>query len=208
MKMKLFVISLSLLLGTTMANAQNNNSMTHINNKHDFRLSVSDGTTLGNASFWGKSLSDAINGTKRTDQKSSGVLSFGYRYTLGRFKIGADLGFAKVTSKVYNEKETNPIYKDKELNFMILPTFEYVYFKNNLIELYGSAQAGINFTRNSTKYYAPATAPAGNKSTLTKDFAFQVNPIGFSIGNRHIAGFVEAGLGYKGFVTTGISLKF
>src|SRR5574344_416164 len=123
MKMKLFVISLSLLLGTTMANAQNNNSMTHINNKHDFRLSVSDGTTLGNASFWGKSLSDAITGTKSTDQKSSGGLSFGYLYILGCFKISSYFIFAKFMSKVYNYKETIPIYMDKEFNFLIFPTF-------------------------------------------------------------------------------------
>jgi len=54
---------------------------------------------------------------------------------------------------------------------------------------------------------------AGKKNANTKaktatDFAFQVNPIALRVGNDHIGGFLEAGLGYKGFVTAGMSLKF
>lgn len=50
-------------------------------------------------------------------------------------------------------------------------------------------------------------ATAG-KSSFSTDFAYQVNPIALRVGNNRVGGFVEAGLGTKGFVTAGISFKF
>ena len=45
----------------------------------------------------------------------------------------------------------------------------------------------------------------GNESDV---FAYQVNPIALRVGNHRIGGFLEAGLGYKGFLTAGVSLRF
>ena len=49
---------------------------------------------------------------------------------------------------------------------------------------------------------------AAKKADLSTSFAYQVNPIALRVGNDRIGGFVEAGLGNKGFLTAGVSLKF
>ena len=46
------------------------------------------------------------------------------------------------------------------------------------------------------------------KASLSTNFAYQVNPIALRVGNERIGGFLEAGLGHKGFLTAGVSLKF
>ena len=74
--------------------------------------------------------------------------------------------------------------------------------------MYGSAGAGINLSRRTEDALTEAGRKSLNKSELTTSFIYQVNPIGFSVGNDRIGGFVEVGLGSKGFLTAGISLKF
>ena len=46
------------------------------------------------------------------------------------------------------------------------------------------------------------------KANFSTDFAYQVNPIAVRVGNERVGGFVEAGLGNKGFLTAGLSFKF
>lgn len=210
LSIKLYTLVACVLLSVIPTKAQNNNN-TDVNcNKHDIRISYSDGLTLGGASFWGMGLSDAITGTKRSDEQSTGVFGLGYRYAVNRkFKLGVDLGLAKVTSKVTSAPDKTPSIKEKELNFLVLPTAELVYFRRNLFQLYGSASAGVDFTR----HYENGLTEKGKelaqkKSKFETDLAYQVNPIGFRVGNNKIGGFVEAGLGYKGFVTAGLSLGF
>ncbi len=210
MKIKLLVISLALFAGTTTMRAQEkNNAFSERENKHSIRISMSDGLTLGVANVFGMGLSDALSGTKRSDHKSSGVLGLGYRYSLKRFRVGADVGFASISSKTTFSGEKVPSIKEKELNFLVLPTAEYVYFKRGLVELYGSVALGVDFIRHSESGLNDAGKQrASASSKFDTQFAYQVNPIGIRVGNQRIGGFVETGLGYRGFVTAGISLGF
>ena len=207
---KMYTLVSCMLLTAVSVNAQDNKSSDVSYNKHDIRISYSDGLTLGSASFWGMGLADAVTGTKRTDEQSTGVFGLGYRYALSkRFKLGLDLGFAKVSSKVTISPDKVPSIKEKELNFLVLPAAEFVYLRRNFFELYGSAMAGVDFTR----HYETGVTERGKKvalkdTKLQTDFAYQINPIGVRVGNSQTSGFVEAGLGYKGFVTAGLSLKF
>lgn len=207
---KLYTLVACMMLAVFSANAQDKNNFDIDFNRHDIRIGYSDGLTLGGASFWGMGLSDAITGTKRSDAQSTGVFGLGYRYTLNkRFKLGMDLGFAKVTSKITNSPDKTPSVKEKELNFLVLPTAEFVYLRRNLFQLYGSFSAGVDFTRHyETGLTERGKELAQKKSKFETGFAYQVNPIGLRIGNNRIGGFVEAGLGYKGFVTAGLSLGF
>lgn len=136
------------------------------------------------------------------------LYGLGYRYSLNRFKVGADLGFARSSSELTLTGESSPSIKEKNLNFLVLPTAEFVYFRKGLFEMYGSAGAGINLSRRTEDALTEAGRKSLNKSDLTTSFIYQVNPIGFSVGNDRIGGFVEVGLGSKGFLTAGISLKF
>ncbi len=177
-------------------------------NKHEFRLSVSDGFTQSTVGVLGLGLSDAITGSKRTDEKASVVYGLGYRYSLNRFRVGADLGFFQMNSKLTLAGEKSPSLKEKELTFLFLPTAEFVYFKRHLVELYGSASAGFDLKRHSETGLTELGKKTAKKTNLNADFAYQVNPIALRVGNEHIGGFVEAGLGHKGFLTAGVSLKF
>lgn len=200
MKFKVFVLSLCIFAGVNMANAQNN--------RHEIRVSVSDGLTQSAVDVLGLGLADAVTGSKRTDEKASIVYGLGYRYTVGRFRVGADLGFAHTTSKLTLSGDKMPSIKERELNFMILPTAEFVYLKSRLVELYGNASAGVSLKRHTETGLTEAGKAAAAKADLNTSFAYQVNPIALRVGNETIGAFVEAGLGHKGFVTAGLSFRF
>ena len=177
--------------------------------KHSVRISASDGLTLSGADFFGIGLSDALLGTQRSGQTATGVFALGYRYQLNRFRVGFDAGFAQVCSKITLAGDKSVSYKEKELNLMVLPTAEFVYLKRNLFELYGAAAAGMNLTRHTESACSEmGKAQAQSGATYGKEFAYQVNPIGVRVGNSRIGGFVEAGVGYRGFVTAGLTLGF
>lgn len=200
MKFKVFVLSLCIFACVNMANAQDN--------RHEIRVSVSDGLTQSAVDVLGLGLADAVTGSKRTDEKASIVYGLGYRYAVGRFRVGADLGFAHTTSKLTLSGDKMPSIKERELNFMILPTAEFVYLKSRLVELYGNASAGVSLKRHTETGLTEAGKAAAAKADLNTSFAYQVNPIALRVGNETIGAFVEAGLGHKGFVTAGLSFRF
>lgn len=200
MKFKVFVLSLCIFAGVNMANAQDN--------RHEIRVSVSDGLTQSAVDVLGLGLADAVTGSKRTDDKASIVYGLGYRYAVGRFRVGADLGFAHTTSKLTLSGDKMPSIKERELNFMILPTAEFVYLKSRLVELYGNASAGVSLKRHTETGLTEAGKAAAARADLNTSFAYQVNPIALRVGNETIGAFVEAGLGHKGFVTAGLSFRF
>lgn len=200
MKFKVFVLSLCIFAGVNMANAQDN--------RHEIRVSVSDGLTQSAVDVLGLGLADAVTGSKRTDEKASIVYGLGYRYAVGRFRVGADLGFAHTTSKLTLSGDKMPSIKERELNFMILPTAEFVYLKSRLVELYGNASAGVSLKRHTETGLTEAGKAAAAKADLNTSFAYQVNPIALRVGNETIGAFVEVGFGHKGFVTAGLSFRF
>ena len=204
MKIQLIALSLCVLASTNLVKGQ---GFTPSENKHEIRLSVSDGLTQGSVDILGMGFADAVTGSKRTDENYSLVYGFGYRYSLGRFKVGTDLGFSSSNSKLALAGEQAPSLKESNVNFMILPAAEFVYYKRGLFELYGTA-AGVNLSRHKETALTDAGKKAAKKADLSTSFAYQVNPIALRVGNDRIGGFVEAGLGNKGFLTAGVSLKF
>lgn len=209
MKIKFIALLLCAAVSSNVAKGQETTANnTQSMPRHEIRLSASDGLTLGLANVFGMGLSDAVTGSKRSDEKSSLVYSLGYRYSIAQFRVGADLGFVQSTSKLTLIGETAPSLKEKDLNFMLLPTVEFVYFKRGVVELYGGASAGVNLVNHTEKSLNKTAASSAKKSDLSTTFAYQVNPIALRVGNQRIGGFLEAGLGYKGFVTAGVSLRF
>lgn len=209
MKIKFIALLLCAAVSSNVAKGQETTANnTQSMPRHEIRLSASDGLTLGLANVFGMGLSDAVTGSKRSDEKSSLVYSLGYRYSIAQFRVGADLGFVQSTSKLTLIGETAPSLKEKDLNFMLLPTVEFVYFKRGVVELYGGAAAGVNLVNHTEKSLNQTATSNAKKSDLSTTFAYQVNPIALRVGNQRIGGFLEAGLGYKGFVTAGVSLRF
>lgn len=209
MKIKFIALLLCAAVSSNVAKGQETTANnTQSMPRHEIRLSASDGLTLGLANVFGMGLSDAVTGSKRSDEKSSLVYSLGYRYSIAQFRVGADLGFVQSTSKLTLIGETAPSLKEKDLNFMLLPTVEFVYFKRGVVELYGGASAGVNLVNHTEKSLNQTATSNAKKNDLSTNFAYQVNPIALRVGNQRIGGFLEAGLGYKGFVTAGVSLRF
>lgn len=209
MKFKLFFLSLCVAVSANLVSAQKSSKgFTPSENKHELRLSVSDGLTLGTTGILGNGLSDVVLGNKRSDEKMTMVFGLGYRYSIHRFRVGADLGFAQASSKLALAGEKAPSIKEKGLNFLVLPTAEFVYFKRNLFELYGGASVGVDLVRQSESKLDEKGKSASEKNSLSANLAYQVNPIAFRVGNDRIGGFMEAGFGHKGFLTAGVSLKF
>ena len=209
MKIKFIALLLCAAVSSNVAKGQETTANnTQSMPRHEIRLSASDGLTLGLANVFGMGLTDAVIGSKRSDEKSSLVYSLGYRYSIAQFRVGADLGFVQSTSKLTLIGETAPSLKEKDLNFMLLPTVEFVYFKRGVVELYGGAAAGVNLVNHTEKSLNQTATSNAKKSDLSTTFAYQVNPIALRVGNQRIGGFLEAGLGYKGFVTAGVSLRF
>lgn len=208
MKIKFIALLLCAAVSSNVAKGQETTHNAQSMPRHEIRLAASDGLTLGLANVFGMGLSDAVTGSKRSDEKSSLVYSLGYRYSIAQFRVGADLGFVQSTSKLTLIGETAPSLKEKDLNFMLLPTVEFVYFKRGVVELYGGAAAGVNLVNHTEKSLNQTATSNAKKSDLSTTFAYQVNPIALRVGNQRIGGFLEAGLGYKGFVTAGVSLRF
>ena len=101
MQLKFLALSLLMVAGVNMVNAQNStHDFVSEDRKHDIRLSVRDGLTQGTSNILGMGISDAVLGTKRSDTKTSLTYGFGYRYSINRFRLGADLGFGMTTSKL------------------------------------------------------------------------------------------------------------
>lgn len=183
--------------------------------KHAIKLSVSDGLTLSITNFLGIGDFDPMLDTGSYDQTTSGVIGIGYRYSINRFKVGGDFGFANVTTKKSNYADYYYSIKDRKQNFLILPIVEYLYYKTDclvskkgILELYGSVSSGMDFTRSIESRFAESNKIVFIKSDLIARFAYQINPIAILIGNDTIGGFLELGIGYRGFLTAGISLNF
>lgn len=198
-------ISATILSGPEAVNAQWNNKN---ENRHEIRISASDGLTRNSGDIFGIALVDALLGTKREDTKSSGVYSLGYRYSINRFRIGSDVSFSSTSSKLTLLRDQTPSIKEHNLSFMVLPAVEFQYYKRKLVELYGSAAGGVDLTRTSYKQIDNAKNHQLQETSLHTSFAWQVSPIAIRVGNKTFGGFLEAGLGHKGFLSAGVGVKF
>ena len=179
MKIKFIALSLCLIASANVVKGQDNGKkFTPSTNKHEIRISASDNLTLSLADAFSRGLSDALTGSKESDEKGTLGYGIGYRYTINRFRVGGDLVFSQTSSKLTLAGESSPSVKQKDLNFLILP---------------GLTEAG---------------KAAAGKADFSPSFAYQVNPIAIRVGNDRIGGFLEGGLGHKGILTAGISLRF
>lgn len=183
--------------------------------RHDIRISFSDGIPLSFSDFFGTALADALTGTERTDSRSNGLMGIGYRYAVGRWRVGIDFSFGNTTSKMKPTMQNVMPARQKNLYFLILPAGDMLYYKTRIVELYGSASIGVLVSRTVYEVYndpgvfsflgpSYTTYPSKCDASL----AFQVNPIAIRLGNERVGGFLEAGVGYRGFVTAGISIRF
>lgn len=164
---------------------------------NEIRLSFSDGIPFELGSALGNVFVGVFTNRDITESSGTGHWSLAYRnHTSNRIAVGGDVTFQSVSYdfEYKNSDETG----SERINFVsIMPAFEFTYYQNKLIRLYGAALAGITILNMQTD--------SSDDSNVM--FAFQVNPIGVRIG-KQFGGFLELGAGSKGFLTLGASVVF
>lgn len=213
MKVRLFVFIFCLCAGIAQSYGKEHIQSGLHTGKHEIKLSLSDGIPLNMANFLGTGIGDAVTATERDNFELCGILGVGYRYSVSRLKIGGDIGFASMTSRIrssFNDNSTRQ--NESNIHFLILPTGELTYLKRRKVTLYSSAALGAILTRTSYStdhfFQDKFTENSFYSSDFYATFAFQINPIAIRVGNDRIGGFLEVGVGYKGFTTAGISILF
>lgn len=127
---------------------------------------------------------------------SSGMIGVGYRYNWDVFGVGFDLTYSLAREDVYkSENSTIPIYSIDHNRLLFMPTGDFSYYRSSLFNIYGSASMGVMM-------YSQPESP--NRAEL----AYQVNPIALRAGVIGFGAFIELGYGYKGIITTGLTLNF
>jgi hypothetical protein len=136
-------------------------------------------------------------------KSGSGVFNASILYRTGRVSVGAEVGFGNTTSefKYSNTSTTKP----KSEWLLLMGRVNVVYYKQDVtlpfIELYGGVTGGTaNLKASATD---PFTGPASFKKNY---FAYQVTPIGIRTG-RQFGFWAEAGWGYKGLLSAGLSFR-
>lgn len=101
----------------------------------------------------------------------------------------------------------NPTYlkENTETSYLsLLGRLDFKYINKPKFKLYGSLAAGIAF-RNAENLTASSAALNTEKSQMGG--SFQISPLGISAGNK-VAFWAEAGFGFRGILSGGISFKF
>jgi len=124
---------------------------------------------------------------------SSGTPAITYRYYLTRnFTLGVGVG----TENISNWGTFTTIAP--EITGTYLDTRN---TRRTRVKLYGSFAYGIAIFHNTN-------LPAGQQDNSgVWAYGFQATPFGIRIG-RQVAGFAEVGLGYKGLINGGLSVRF
>lgn len=173
-------------------------------NKQEVRIGYSDGLPFRATTFlvdiFSACFSAELNnyGIEDIDARNTGFFEAGYRYQISRrFKVGADISFMNAQLTIHTNDPANKISKTSTQYLLFLPGGQFSYVKRPRLDFYASASAGIIAVWSKDEDQLRNNVGA----------AFQVNPVGLRVGGR-MAGFIEAGFGYKGILTGGISYRF
>lgn len=139
-------------------------------------------------------------------KKRTGAIFATYRLQLIKaLSVGLTAGYDKewaelnVSDPVIRNLVTVGKYERNAIT--IAPEVQVTYKTLPLVKMYGNVGMGVTLVNEKI---------AGNKGTETIKgdyFAFQVTPFGIRVGKK-LAGFGEAGYGYKGAVSLGLSYRF
>lgn len=177
--------------------------------KNEVHVGYSDGFTLAVLNSFGDVFSTALidgltgENTKLKDDSSFGMIEVGYKYQIKeRLKLGIDVGYQKYSNTSITEKTSRLVKRDANF-ILIMPNLSFSYIKTTLLDFYGSLGAGVLLSND--KVTLSTTSKSEKESNL--NFGWQVVPVGLRVGKK-LGGFLEAGIGTKGFVTAGLNYKF
>lgn len=135
---------------------------------------------------------------------SAGTITFGYRYQVSRIRIGLAGSYEKMNGiyKFSDDYGMETETKGQHKYWTVAADLQFSYLKmpKGIVELYWGASAGLAFVSQDIK-------------TLVDDvkrnrFAYQVVPIGLSVGIPWIGAYAELGFGYRGVLNVGAYIRF
>lgn len=132
----------------------------------------------------------------------SGTIALQYlRFLNKKLGVGVLLGYERL-SGVSNAMQDKTNLKDiSENNLTLMPVLSAYWYRNRVVGIYSKVGAGgCYISRNNID----ETQCEKNEM----EFAYQVSLAGVDLGNEHIRGFVELGMGYQGIITLGVSYGF
>lgn len=191
MKKSLLLILLSLL--ATGVFAQRNEI------RVGYGVLTSNRILSGQTKSFGLDFSDA----KISDPSTTGAISLSYRMKmLSKFRFGITAGYESVTGKYsYTYLGDNHVDTGKNRFWTMTADAQFSYLKlpSGIVELYWSASAGVGFNRQTI----------GDFGTHSRTrFAYQVVPLGISVGIPWVGVYAEAGFGYRGLLQLGAYVRF
>lgn len=142
------------------------------------------------------------------NERELGSLNAGYLYSISK-------NFAVGLSYIYSSREAeytlpNAAYIDavrKDFFHIIMPNFKYQWLKSRFLTLYSKAAVGISWGRCHIIEGTGSFVTNGKSIENKRFLVWQVSPLGLELGNKHLAAFIEGGIGATGYVHTGIKVK-
>ncbi len=148
------------------------------------------------------------DGIAYTDESASGAFYLSYRYQiLPRVMFGATLGYERVSKDYVFTAGAGPLEcvggKNDYLTVAADLQFRYLQVPSGILSLYWGVGAGAGFHRQKLSgfNYGP------DKEDTTR-FAYQVTPLGMTLGLRSFGAFAEVGFGYRGVFQFGAYFRF
>lgn len=141
-----------------------------------------------------------LGGVTTTNQTSGPSLNVTYKTAIkNNWFFYADGTFQTITEDVVENSVVTGDVSHRYITFGF--GTEYHYIHSDWLQMYSGGS--IAYTSN----YSDFTTSSNLEDTSDGYFNFQVNAVGLRIG-KSLAGFVELGVGYKGFANAGLSFQF
>ncbi len=144
-----------------------------------------------------------------TEDYSTGNLFLTYRYYLSnRLAIGLTAGRVHFNTS-FHESQGSYAVESSASSFdytTIAPEVLFNYVNTRYVRLYTLLGTGYSIVSEKTTEYFGFGQPAINSSVTHTPINVYYSPIGLSIGGQ-VSGFLELGIGYKGFVNAGLSYR-
>ncbi len=171
----------------------------------EFRLGYgffSSNSLVGNYS---DVLKDIVDGKDllSANEHTIGSVYLSYRFkVLPKIQIGATLGYEQVEKEYGLDAGNMKVGKNNYYTAALDFQFRYLTIPSEVLTLYWSASAGL--TTHNQKI--PEVESYGKERELF--FAYQVSPIGLTVGLPNFGAFAEVGFGYKGILQLGLYARF
>lgn len=138
------------------------------------------------------------------NKRSTGVYALSYRYkVLPRMWFGVGMAYEQVNKTYTYKNESTVSMRGHNRFFAIAADLQYTYLQvpSGIVSLYGGVSAGAGILRQRLG------GEIDDTDSVTR-LAYQVSPLGLTVGLPWIGAFAELGVGYKGLVQLGAYVRF